>query len=128
MGLILVAKSLVIREPPCDACALTATPILSAGLSNAMATKVGMWRTPQSNSNRNWPIIANDSIYDGGKFDSNADGFAHARQLIEAAMVELGRDRTCDLFFTAETGLLASSQRCGCDTAHASRSFGAGLG
>ncbi len=36
------------------------------------------------------------------KFDSNADGFAHARQLIEAAILEIGRDRTCDLFFEAE--------------------------
>ena len=36
------------------------------------------------------------------KFDSNADGFAHARQLIEAAIIEIGRDRACDLFFEAE--------------------------
>ncbi len=36
------------------------------------------------------------------KFDSSADGFAHARQLIESAIAEVGRDRACDLFFQAE--------------------------
>lgn len=36
------------------------------------------------------------------KFDSNTDGFSHARQLIEAAILEIGRDRACDLFFEAE--------------------------
>ena len=36
------------------------------------------------------------------EFDNDADGFALAGQLADAAIAELGRDRTCDLFFTAE--------------------------
>lgn len=36
------------------------------------------------------------------RFDRAADGFAHARQLIDDAIPEIGRDRTCDLFFQAE--------------------------
>ena len=35
-------------------------------------------------------------------FDNDADGFAKANQLIDAAIADLGRDRACDLFFTAE--------------------------
>ncbi len=35
-------------------------------------------------------------------FANDADGFAHARTLIHAAIAELGQDRTCDLFFQAE--------------------------
>ena len=36
------------------------------------------------------------------RFADPADGFAHARGLIQAAVDELGVDRTCDLFFAAE--------------------------
>jgi hypothetical protein len=36
------------------------------------------------------------------EFDHDADGFAHAIQLIDAAIADLGRDRTCELFFAAE--------------------------
>lgn len=35
-------------------------------------------------------------------FDQLADGFANARQMFDAAIPEIGRDRTCDLFFQAE--------------------------
>ena len=35
-------------------------------------------------------------------FKSDAEGFAHANQLIDAAIKDLGRDRACDIFFTAE--------------------------
>ena len=35
-------------------------------------------------------------------FENNADGFALANKLIDAAITDLGRDRACDLFFTAE--------------------------
>ena len=35
-------------------------------------------------------------------FDNSADGFALASRLVDAAISELGRDRTCDLFFAAE--------------------------
>lgn len=36
------------------------------------------------------------------EFDNDADGFAHATQLVDAAMADLGRDRACELFFIAE--------------------------
>ena len=36
------------------------------------------------------------------EFDNDVDGFALAGQLAGAAIKEIGRDRTCDLFFTAE--------------------------
>ena len=36
------------------------------------------------------------------RFDVDADGFAYARQLIDSAIPEIGRERTCDLFFQAE--------------------------
>lgn len=36
------------------------------------------------------------------QFDNVAEGFTHARQLIDAAIPEIGRDRTCDIFFSAE--------------------------
>jgi hypothetical protein len=35
-------------------------------------------------------------------FDDEADGFALAHKLADAAIAELGQDRTCELFFTAE--------------------------
>ena len=35
-------------------------------------------------------------------FASDDDGFIHAIQLIERAIVDLGRDRACELFFAAE--------------------------
>ena len=35
-------------------------------------------------------------------FDHDADGFAHARQLVDTAILDLGRDRACELFFIAE--------------------------
>ena len=35
-------------------------------------------------------------------FENDVDGFAAANKLIDAAIGELGRDRACDLFFTAE--------------------------
>lgn len=35
-------------------------------------------------------------------FASDDDGFIHAIQLIEEAIIEVGRDRACDLFFAAE--------------------------
>jgi hypothetical protein len=35
-------------------------------------------------------------------FADEADGFAHANELVDAAIAELGVDRTCDLFFAAE--------------------------
>jgi hypothetical protein len=35
-------------------------------------------------------------------FDDEADGFALANKLVDAAIAELGQDRTCELFFTAE--------------------------
>ena len=35
-------------------------------------------------------------------FDDDAAGFAHARDLVRAAIANLGVDRTCDLFFQAE--------------------------
>ncbi|MCH8921715.1 MAG: hypothetical protein IIA67_01050 [Planctomycetes bacterium] len=36
------------------------------------------------------------------RFVDPADGFAHARGLIQASIEDLGVDRTCDLFFAAE--------------------------
>ncbi len=36
------------------------------------------------------------------RFDDDADGFVHANALIDAAVTDLGRDLTCDLFFAAE--------------------------
>lgn len=35
-------------------------------------------------------------------FENDAEGFAAANNLIDAAIGDLGRDRACDLFFTAE--------------------------
>lgn len=35
-------------------------------------------------------------------FEKLNDGFAYARQLLDAAIPEIGRDRACDLFFQAE--------------------------
>lgn len=35
-------------------------------------------------------------------FDKDAEGFTDANRLIDAAIEDLGRDRACDLFFTAE--------------------------
>src|SRR5438477_11931668 len=36
------------------------------------------------------------------EFADELDGFAHVNQLLDDAIVELGADLTCDLFFTAE--------------------------
>ena len=36
------------------------------------------------------------------EFDHDADGFALATQLVDAAIADLGRDRACELFFIAE--------------------------
>jgi hypothetical protein len=36
------------------------------------------------------------------EFEDESEGFTHARMLIEAAVADLGRDITCDLFFAAE--------------------------
>ena len=36
------------------------------------------------------------------EFEDDAAGFAHATQLVDAAIADLGRDRACDLFFAAE--------------------------
>jgi hypothetical protein len=36
------------------------------------------------------------------EFDTDAVGFAHATNLVAAASADVGRDRACDLFFTAE--------------------------
>jgi hypothetical protein len=36
------------------------------------------------------------------EFDDDAEGFALASRLADAAIAELGRDRTCELFFAAE--------------------------
>ena len=47
------------------------------------------------------------------EFDNDADGFALAGQLADAAIVELGRDRTCDLFFTAERDYWQQRNRAG---------------
>lgn len=35
-------------------------------------------------------------------FNTDEEGFQHARRLVDAAIRDLGRDRTCDLFFAAE--------------------------
>lgn len=37
-------------------------------------------------------------------FEDRAEGFRHARRLIEDSIQEVGRDRTADLFFAAERG------------------------
>ena len=36
------------------------------------------------------------------EYDTDAEGFAHATKLLDAASADLGRDRACDLFFAAE--------------------------
>jgi hypothetical protein len=36
------------------------------------------------------------------RFEKTLDGFAHAKQLIDDAIAEIGRERACDLFFEAE--------------------------
>ncbi len=46
-------------------------------------------------------------------FDEDADGFAHARKLIEAAIAEIGRDRTADIFFAAERSYWQSRNEAG---------------
>src|SRR5262249_22164431 len=35
-------------------------------------------------------------------YDSDEAGFAEAMRLVDSAIADLGRDRTCDLFFAAE--------------------------
>ncbi len=47
------------------------------------------------------------------RFDDIHEGFAHARQLIEQAMLEIGRERTCDLFFEAERAFWQSRNDAG---------------
>lgn len=47
------------------------------------------------------------------EFENDADGFSHAGQLADAAIAELGRDRTCDLFFTAERDYWQRRNRAG---------------
>ena len=47
------------------------------------------------------------------EFDNDADGFALAGQLADAAIMELGRDRTCELFFTAERDFWQQRNRAG---------------
>ncbi len=46
-------------------------------------------------------------------FDNSADGFALASRLAEAAIAELGRDRTCELFFAAERDYWQRRNRAG---------------
>lgn len=46
-------------------------------------------------------------------FDNSADGFALASRLADAAITELGRDRTCDLFFAAERDYWQRRNRAG---------------
>lgn len=45
------------------------------------------------------------------RFDNEAEGFDYARQLIQAAIDDLGVDRTCDLFFAAEREYWQSRNR-----------------
>ena len=47
------------------------------------------------------------------EFDDAADGFALASQLADAAIVELGRDRACELFFAAERDYWQRRNRAG---------------
>ena len=60
------------------------------------------------------------------EFDMDAEGFALANQLADAAIAELGRDRTCDLFFTAERDYWQSRNRAG--RAQRARQEALGLG
>lgn len=46
-------------------------------------------------------------------FDTDAAGFAHANNLIDAAIADLGRDRACDLFFAAERAYWQRRNRAG---------------
>ncbi len=46
-------------------------------------------------------------------FDNTADGFALASRLADAAITELGRDRTCELFFVAERDYWLRRNRAG---------------
>jgi len=59
-------------------------------------------------------------------FDIDADGFALASQLADAAIADLGRDRTCDLFFTAERDYWQSRNSAG--RAQHARQAALGLG
>lgn len=47
------------------------------------------------------------------EFDDDADGFVLAGQLADAAIADLGRDRTCELFFTAERDYWQRRNRAG---------------
>ena len=47
------------------------------------------------------------------EFANEADGFALAGQLVDAAIAEIGRDRTCELFFTAERDYWQQRNRAG---------------
>ena len=46
-------------------------------------------------------------------FENDADGFALTNRLIDAVIVDLGRDRACDLFFTAEREFWQRRNRAG---------------
>lgn len=46
-------------------------------------------------------------------FDNSADGFALASRLADAAIAELGRDRTCELFFAGERDYWQRRNRAG---------------
>ena len=47
------------------------------------------------------------------KFDDEAQGFAHALGLVQAANADLGADWACDLFFAAERDFWMRRNRCG---------------
>lgn len=47
------------------------------------------------------------------EFENDAEGFAFASQLADAAIADLGRDRTCELFFTAEREYWLQRNRAG---------------
>ncbi len=47
------------------------------------------------------------------EFDNDADGFTLASQLADVVIADLGRDRTCELFFTAERDYWQQRNRAG---------------
>lgn len=60
------------------------------------------------------------------RFETDAEGFEYANQLVDAAIDDLGRDRACDLFFTAERDYWQSRNRAG--QIQLARQAGLGLG
>ncbi len=60
------------------------------------------------------------------RFVDPADGFAHARGLMQAAIADLGVDRTCELFFAAERRYWQRRNRAG--RLQRARQDGLGLG